>query len=54
MDVEPMTKPGEATCKCGIPGCQGHEIDKNGEVHIPNHPRGYLIFHGLGGEHDNR
>jgi len=48
--AKPMTKPGSSTgCACGIKGCQGHEIRDDGTVHIPNHPRGYLIIK-MGGE----
>lgn len=32
--------PGE--CLCGIPNCAGHQA-VNGEIHMPNHPLGYLI-----------
>jgi len=28
----------EQECKCGIPGCKGHEIGKDGKVEITNHP----------------
>jgi hypothetical protein len=38
-------KPNDDACKCGVPGCQGHEIDESGEVHVPNHPRGHLVLH---------
>ena len=30
----------EEGCKCGVPGCQGHEPDAKGFVHIENHPDG--------------
>jgi hypothetical protein len=33
--------PGE--CLCGIPNCAGHQAVK-GEIHMPNHPLGYLII----------
>ena len=33
--------PGE--CLCGIPNCAGHQA-KNGEIHMPNHPLGYLVM----------
>lgn len=32
--------PGE--CLCGIPNCAGHQA-ANGEIHMPDHPLGYLI-----------
>ena len=32
----------DLSCFCGIPNCHGHEMI-DGEIHIPNHPLGYLV-----------
>ena len=32
------------SCKCGVPKCNGHQIEPDGKIHIRNHPRGHLVI----------
>lgn len=42
-EVETSTEE-TSDCLCGVPNCKGHEM-VDGEIHIPDHPLGYLILH---------
>lgn len=46
LEDEPMTTTGSESsrCLCGVPSCPGHQMVE-GEIHIPDHPLGYLIVH---------